>query len=166
MLLVSCVILVAACKGKDKPEDTSFSGAAVAEPPTPTTKAAGCPFLAEAKVKEITGVAVTAHPHGNPQSCAMFQTPDGKDYLLVGSDSASSYKIFLESNSPKMFPLRTPIAGVGSEAILLRWNADPGSIRTLIAHNDDRTVVLTPAYNSPITDAQLTEIARASVAAP
>lgn len=128
----------------------------------PTT----CPFLSEAKVKELTSVAVVAQKHGNPQSCAMFQTPEGKDYLLVASDSAGSYATFVAANPPSMFPVRKPLAGVGAEAVLLRGSADPKALRALIARGDKRTVILTPAYKSPITDDQLIAVARAAVTAP
>jgi hypothetical protein len=166
-VIASCLFVLAACKGKGKESNDETTAAAVTESAAPAAKKAGCSFLSEAKVKEITGVAVTAHEHGNPQSCALFKTADDKDFLLVSTDSASSYNIFLESNPPKMYPLRTPLTGVGTEAILLRWSENPGSSRALFAHNDERTVVLTPmplVDVPPITDAQLTEIARASMA--
>lgn len=156
-LFVSAV-LVAGCKGSEKEKQAELL-------PQPTEKAVGCSFLPAAKVQSITGVAVAAHGHGNPQSCALFKAPDGNEYLLVSTASASAYELFVDSTPKDMFPFRAPVPGIGDEAIMLRTSDKPDALRMLIARNSARSVVLTPMYNQPISDAHLTELGRAAMSA-
>lgn len=154
--LVVALALLGACKGK---ESSDPAPAPTADKPVEV----GCAFLSGAKVKELTGVAVTATKPANPQGCAMFKTADGKDFLYVASAGPSSYAAFVDSNPKDMFPIRTPLTGVGAEAILLRVGEAPEATRTVVARSDARSVQLTPQLHAAITDDQLTALARASM---
>jgi len=153
------VAWLAACGGSpDATPDKSAAG----------TEAGACSVLTAEAVQEVTGVAVSRIERnpaiGAGGNCDNFTTPDGQPYLGVNRlDSKWQYTSAVESVPEDLYPSRSPVAGLGDDAVLM---SGPGGLRYLAARKGEAGVVLFPlGQGFQMTDDQLRELASRALAA-
>jgi hypothetical protein len=143
-----------------------------------TSGAAGaveCNALTPADIKAVTGADVQPlSSAGSPEhGCPPFKEADGKPFLVVERHRGPDrYRLTVEAIPPDVYTKKTPVPGLGDEAVLL---ADPmGRLRSLVARKGEVTVVVSPrTYDKVsggkaqqrISDAQLKQLAQRALAA-
>jgi hypothetical protein len=129
---------------------------------------ADCNVLTPADIKAVTGVEVQPLPRGGSPGaggCANFKTADGHAYLGVNRyRGPGKYQTAVASVPESVYPKRTPVTGLGDEAVLMK--DDTGKLRYLVARKGETTVVLFPlSFTEPMSDEQLRKLAERALAA-
>jgi hypothetical protein len=129
---------------------------------------ADCNVLTPADIKGVTGVEVQPLPRGSSPGaggCANFQTVDGTAYLGVSRyRGPGKYQTAVASVPESVYPKRTPVTGLGDEAVLMK--DETGLLRYLVARKGETTVVLFPLSGAKkMSDDQLRQLAERALAA-
>jgi hypothetical protein len=127
-----------------------------------------CNVLTPADIKAVTGVEVEPLPRGSSPGaggCANFKTHDGNAYLGVNRYRGSGkYQTAVGSVPESVYPKRTPVTGLGDEAVLMK--DETGMLRYLVARKGETTVVLFPLSAArKMSDDQLRQLAERALAA-
>jgi hypothetical protein len=116
---------------------------------TPEARAADaqtCNVLTPADIKAVTGDDVQPLAKGaspGAGGCANFKGADGHAYLGVDRHrGAGAFQTAVSSVPQDAYPVRTPVAGLGDEAVLMK--DETGRMRYLVARKGENTVVLFP----------------------
>ena len=134
-----------------------------------------CNVLTPADIKAVTGADVQPLPAGGSaeHGCPPFKEADGHAYLVVERQRGpDKYQLSVAAIPPDIYTKRTPVPGLGDEAVLL--SDATGRLRALVARRGEVTVVLSPrTYDKivngkvqyKISDAQLRQLAERALAA-
>jgi hypothetical protein len=124
-----------------------------------------CPALDAAAIASVTGTPVRAVARGSfpggGGTCANYVTEAGQPYLGINDLAAiGDYASTIAAVPSAIYPVKTPLTGVGDEAILFQDQAERPSIRFLVAHQASHTIVLFPLSGATsLTTAQLQQLA-------
>lgn len=135
----------------------------------PAPASGECAVLDPAAVERVTGTAVRGVARGSfagaGGTCANYTTADGKPYLGVNAlTSAGEYASTVAAVPAMVYQDKTPLSGLGDEALLFTDRADRPSIRYLVARKGERGVVLFPLSGAAdVSDAQLRELAEVAL---
>jgi hypothetical protein len=133
-----------------------------AAPETPASES-GCDLLTAEDVQSATGTSaslVERDPmRGLGGTCANFVDGNGQPYLGVNRHiSSGDYASAVDAVPPDLYPTRTPMSGLGDEAVLM---SGEGGLRYLVARKGDLVVVLFPlGEGMKMTDDQLRGLAQ------
>jgi hypothetical protein len=127
-----------------------------------------CNVLTLADIKAVTGVDVQPLARGGSPGaggCANFKTADDHAYLGVNRyRGPGKYETAVASVPESVYPKRTPVPGLGDEAVLMK--DDTGKLRYLVARKGETTVVLFPlSFKQPMSDDQLRKLAERALVA-
>jgi hypothetical protein len=143
--------------------------------PVAVARGAECNVLTPADIKAVTGADVQAPPAGgSPEhGCPPYKQADGHPYLEVERKRGpDTYQLAVDAIPPDIYTKRTPVSGLGDEAVLLSDAA--GRLRSLVARKGEVTVVVSPRtydkivggkVQQKISDAQLKQLAERALAA-
>jgi NitT/TauT family transport system substrate-binding protein len=135
----------------------------------PAAAAGECSVLDAAAIEKVTGTPVRGVAGGSfagaGGTCANYTTGDGKPYLGVNAlNSPAEYASTVAAVPALVYEAKTPLRGLGDEAVLFTDRADRPSIRYLVARKGDHGVVLFPLSGAQdLADAKLRELAEVAL---